>query len=37
MLTAPLSNADQAIAALLADPSFAPLITAHRQLEPRPP
>ena len=37
MLTAPLSNADQAIAALLADPSLAPLITAHRELEPRPP
>jgi DEAD/DEAH box helicase domain-containing protein len=37
MLTAPPSNADQAIAALLADPLLAPLITAHRELEPRPP
>ncbi len=37
MLTAPPSNADQAIAMLLADPLFAPLVTAHRELEPRPP
>jgi DEAD/DEAH box helicase domain-containing protein len=37
MLTAPPSNADQAIAMLLADPLFAPLIAAHRELEPRPP
>ncbi|MGH2385793.1 MAG: DEAD/DEAH box helicase [Candidatus Limnocylindria bacterium] len=37
MLTAPPSNADEAIAALLADPSLTALITAHRQLEPRPP
>ena len=37
MLTAPPSNADQAIAMLLADPLFAPLVAAHRELEPRPP
>ena len=37
MLTAPPSNADQAIAMLLADPLFAPLIAAHRELDPRPP
>ena len=37
MLTAPPSNADQAIAALLASPDLAPLIVAHRELEPRPP
>jgi DEAD/DEAH box helicase domain-containing protein len=37
MLTAPLSNADEAIAALLASPELAPLIAAHRELEPRPP
>ncbi len=37
MITAPPSNADQAIAMLLADPLFAPLIAAHRELEPRPP
>ena len=30
MLTAPLSNADEAIAALLASREFAPLVTAHR-------
>ena len=37
MLTAPPTNADEAIAALLASPEFAPLIAAHRLLEPRPP
>ena len=37
MLTAPPSNADDAIAALLADSSLAALITAHREIEPRPP
>lgn len=37
MLTAPPSNADEAIAALLASPELAPLIAAHRELEPRPP
>jgi DEAD/DEAH box helicase domain-containing protein len=37
MLTAPPSNADEAIAALLASPDLAPLIAAHRQIEPRPP
>lgn len=37
MLTAPPSNADDAIAMLLADSSIASLIAAHRQLEPRPP
>ena len=37
MLTAPPSNADEAIAALLASPDFATLIAAHRELEPRPP
>ena len=37
MLTAPPSNADEAIAALLASPDIAPLIAAHRVLEPRAP
>jgi DEAD/DEAH box helicase domain-containing protein len=37
MLTAPPTNADAAIAMLLADPSLSPLIAAHRELEPRPP
>jgi DEAD/DEAH box helicase domain-containing protein len=37
MLTAPPSNAEEAIAALLASPDLAPLIVAHRQLQPRPP
>ena len=37
MLTAPPGNAEQAIASLLADPAVAPLIVAHRELEPRPP
>ena len=37
MLTAPPRNADEAIAALLASPEFAPLIAAHRELEPRAP
>ena len=37
MLTAPPSSADEAIAALLASPDFAPLVAAHRELEPRPP
>ena len=37
MLSAPLTDADEAIAALLASPDFAPLIVAHRELEPRPP
>ena len=37
MLTAPPSNADEAIAALLASPDLAPLIAAHRQIDPRPP
>ena len=37
MLTAPPSNADEAIAALLASPDMAPLIVARRELEPRPP
>ncbi|HEY8170077.1 MAG TPA: DEAD/DEAH box helicase [Candidatus Limnocylindria bacterium] len=37
MLTAPPTSADEAIAALLASPEFAPLIVAHRELEPRPP
>ena len=37
MLSAPPSNADEAIAALLASPEIAPLIVAHRELEPRPP
>jgi DEAD/DEAH box helicase domain-containing protein len=37
MLTAPPSNADETIAALLASPDFAPLIAAHRVIEPRPP
>ena len=37
MLTAPPTDADAAIAMLLADPRLAPLIVAHRELEPRPP
>ena len=37
MLTAPPSNADEAIAALLASPDISPLIAAHRVLEPRAP
>ena len=37
MLTARPSSADEAIAAILADTSMAPLIAAHRQIEPRPP
>jgi DEAD/DEAH box helicase domain-containing protein len=37
MLTAPPGNADEAIAALLASPELAPLVAAHRVLEPRPP
>ncbi|HET7646541.1 MAG TPA: DEAD/DEAH box helicase [Candidatus Limnocylindria bacterium] len=37
MLTAPPSNADEAIAALLASPDLSPLIAAHRELPPRPP
>ncbi|MCV0403730.1 MAG: DEAD/DEAH box helicase [Chloroflexi bacterium] len=37
MLTAPLGAADDAIDALLGDPAIARLVTAHRQLEPRPP
>ncbi|HEX6129209.1 MAG TPA: DEAD/DEAH box helicase [Candidatus Limnocylindria bacterium] len=37
MLTAPPSNADEAIAALLASGEFAPLVAAHRIMEPRPP
>ena len=37
MLTAPPSNADEAIAALLASPDISPLIAAHRLLEPRAP
>ena len=37
MLTAPPGSADEAIAALLASPEFAPLVAAHRELEPRPP
>ena len=37
MLTAPPGSPDAAIAGLLADPAFAPLIAAHRELEPRPP
>jgi DEAD/DEAH box helicase domain-containing protein len=37
MLTAPPTNADEAIAALLASPDIAPLLAAHRVLEPRPP
>ncbi|MCC6619576.1 MAG: DEAD/DEAH box helicase [Chloroflexi bacterium] len=37
MLTAPPSNADEAIAALLASPELAPLIVAHREIEPRAP
>jgi DEAD/DEAH box helicase domain-containing protein len=37
MLTAPPRDADEAIAALLASAEFAPLIAAHRELEPRAP
>jgi len=37
MLTAPPRDADEAIAALLASPDLAPLVVAHRVLEPRPP
>lgn len=37
MLTAPPNNADEAIAALLASPELALLVSAHRVLEPRPP
>lgn len=37
MLTAPPGNADEAIAALLASPELAPLVVAHRVLDPRPP
>src|SRR5574338_340615 len=37
MLTAPPSNADEAIAALLASPELAPLVVAHRELPARPP
>jgi DEAD/DEAH box helicase domain-containing protein len=37
MLTAPPGSADEAIAALLASPEFAPLVAAHRVIEPRPP
>ena len=37
MLTAPPSNADDAIAALLGDPALARLVVAHRELPPRPP
>ncbi len=37
MLTAPPSNADEAIAALRARPDLSPLIAAHRALPPRPP
>ena len=37
MLTAPPTDADEAIAALLASPEIGPLIAAHRILEPRPP
>src|SRR5687768_15653242 len=37
MLTAPPSNADDAIAALVADPAVARLVAAHRELPPRPP
>jgi DEAD/DEAH box helicase domain-containing protein len=37
MLSAPPTNADEAIAALLASPEIAPLIVAHREIEPRPP
>ena len=36
MLTAPPTNADDAIAGLLAEPSLAALVTAHRVMEPRP-
>jgi DEAD/DEAH box helicase domain-containing protein len=37
MLSAPPRDADEAIAALLASPEFAPLIAAHREIQPRPP
>lgn len=37
MLSAPPTDADAAIAMLLADPTLAPLVAAHRELEPRPP
>ncbi|HEU4863433.1 MAG TPA: DEAD/DEAH box helicase [Candidatus Limnocylindria bacterium] len=37
MLTAPLTNADEAIAALLASPDMAAQVVAHRVLDPRPP
>jgi DEAD/DEAH box helicase domain-containing protein len=37
MLTAPPGSADEAIAALLASPELAPLITAHRVIEARAP
>ena len=37
MLTAPPTDADAAIAMLLADPRLAPLVVAHREIEPRPP
>jgi DEAD/DEAH box helicase domain-containing protein len=37
MLTAPPTNADEAIAALLASPDLAPLVVAHREIEPRAP
>ncbi len=37
MLSAPPSNADEAIAALLSSPEIAPLVVAHREIEPRPP
>jgi DEAD/DEAH box helicase domain-containing protein len=37
MLTAPPTNADEAIAALLASPEMAAQVVAHRILEPRPP
>ena len=36
MLTAPPSNADEAIAALLASPEVAPLVADHRWLHPVP-
>jgi DEAD/DEAH box helicase domain-containing protein len=37
MLTAPPSNADEAIGALLGDPAIMATVVAHRVLEPRPP
>ncbi len=37
MLTAPPGSADEAIAALLASPELAPLVAAHRVIEPRAP